>query len=279
MPELPEVETLRQDLDDWVVGRTIQSVQVHWQKTIADPEPAAFGDQLAGCRVTGTDRRGKYLILNLDNGANLIIHLRMTGQLLRCATLPDERKHVHVILALDNNEMLLYRDVRKFGRMWLVDDVQQVVGDLGPEPLGDDFTQSAFAQRLAQHRGMIKPLLLNQRFIAGLGNIYTDEALFMASIHPERRACDLTETDAANLYDAIRAVLVQGIRHRGTTLNDFCDLEGETGENQNSLSVFQRTEEPCPRCGTQIQRAVVGGRGTFFCPKCQASDDKNTVLV
>jgi formamidopyrimidine-DNA glycosylase len=269
MPELPEVETIRRGLENALVGQAIEAVDVRWPGTIDSPAVDAFTAKLLGRRIVGVGRRGKYLILELTGGWYLLIHLRMTGQLLLCGEMPAKNKHIHVIFYLDDGRLLCFRNVRKFGRMYLVSDPAQVVGDLGPEPLGEELDEATFAARLREHRGMLKPLLLNQHFLAGLGNIYVDEALFASRLGPRRKANTLTEAEISDLYRAIRQVLRQGIRNRGTTLDDFCDLEGQSGFNQNCLAVFSRQESPCPRCGAEIEKTVVSGRGTYYCPECQ----------
>lgn len=269
MPELPEVETIVQGLRRRLLGRRFTGVQVFWPGALHQVSPEFFRQQVAGRQVLDVARRAKFLVLTLSDGLYMLIHLRMTGQLLLCPALPEERKHIHVAFALDDGTWLYFRDVRKFGRIYWVDDCVEVLGCLGPEPLSDDLSLEAFRARLGSRQGMIKPLLLDQRFLAGLGNIYADEALFQAGLDPRRRVEALDEDEVGRLYEAIRAVLRQGIANGGTTLDDYRDAEGQTGRNQESLAVFRRAEEPCPRCGTIIQRLVVGGRGTFICSNCQ----------
>jgi formamidopyrimidine-DNA glycosylase len=236
---------------------------------IARPAVEEFKYRLVGQRILDVKRRGKHLVVALSGGQSLIVHLRMTGRLLIKNRGDELDKHDHLIFELDDGRELRFNEVRKLGRMYLVDDEDEVVGGLGPEPLDDDFAPADFAALLSGRRGMIKPLLLNQRFMAGVGNIYADEALFSARIHPERRADTLTAEEIEYLYSAIRQVLAQGIQNRGTTISDYLDAEGRAGENQDYLRVFRRADQPCPRCGTPIERTVVGGRGTYFCPKCQ----------
>jgi len=267
MPELPEVETIARSLREHLVGRTITGVRSGWDNLIAKPMVDEFKRRLVGQRVLSVKRRGKYLVLSLSDQGSLIFHLRMTGRLLikNCADELD--KHDHLILELDKGQELRFNEVRKLGRVYLVDDESEVTGGLGPEPLG--LTLTDFAVLFSGKRGKIKPLLLNQRFIAGIGNIYADEALFVAHIHPERRVESLTPEEIERLYNAIRQVLRQGINNRGTTLATYRDAEGREGGNQDYLLVFRRTDQPCPQCGTPIKRTVVGGRGTYFCPRCQ----------
>jgi len=278
MPELPEVETIARGLREPLVGRQFTGVRIGWENLVARPTVKEFVRGLVGQRILGVKRRGKYLIFALSGGKSLIIHLRMTGRLL--IKNPDDEldKYDHLIFELDDGRklpcscttgQLRFNNVRKLGRVYLVDDEDEIVGKLGPEPLDDDFTPAGFAALLSGRRGRIKPLLLNQRFMAGVGNIYADEALFAARIHPERRADALTTEDIERLYGAIRRVLHQGIENRGTTLSDYLDAEGREGRNQEYLRVFRRTGQHCPRCGVPIERTVVGGRGTYFCPRCQ----------
>lgn len=274
MPELPEVETVAAGLrDGGLTGRRINSVAVRWPKSVARPGVAAFRKGLRGRRITTVERRGKFLLLALDNARTLLVHLRMTGHLYFAA--PDEPSHghEHVVLELDDGRELRFRDTRKFGRWWLVSDPETVVGHLGPEPLAPTFRATGFTQRLAQRRGMLKPLLLNQSFIAGLGNIYVDEALWAARLHPERRAETLTDDDRRHLYRTIRRALRRGIRSSGTTLGrgltTFHSVSGRRGTNRAKLNVFRRTGRPCPQCRTPIQRLIVGQRSTHICPRCQ----------
>jgi formamidopyrimidine-DNA glycosylase len=269
MPELPEVETIVRGLREPLVGRQFTGLRVGWESLIARPPVEEFKRGLIGQRILGVKRRGKYLIFALSGGGGLIIHLRMTGRLT--IQNPDDvlDKHDHLIFELDDGRELRFNNVRKLGRVYLVDDEDEVVGKLGPEPLDDDFTLADFAALLSARRGMIKTLLLNQRFMAGVGNIYADEALFAAYIHPERRADTLTAEEIECLYHAICRVLRQGIENRGTTLSAYRDAEGREGSNQEVLQVFRHAGQPCLRCGTPIERTVVGGRGTYFCPRCQ----------
>ena len=269
MPELPEVETIARGLQELLIGRQFIGVRVGWENLVARPTVEEFKRGLVGQRILGVKRRGKYLVFTLSSGGSLIVHLRMTGRLLIKNADDELDKHDHLIFELDDARELRFNEVRKLGRVYLVDNEDEVVGDLGPEPLDDDFTSADFAALLSGRRGMIKPLLLKQQFMAGVGNIYADEALFAARIHPERRADTLTAEETEGLYHALRQVLRQGIENRGTTLTAYRDAEGREGENQDYLQVFRRTGQPCPRCGTPIERTVVGGRGTYFCPKCQ----------
>jgi len=269
MPELPEVETIKRDLRRLLVGRTIVGVGVGWEGCVDRPSLEEFGEQIAGRRIEDVGRRGKFVVFTLSGGLALLVHLRMTGSLLvKEASTPWE-PHTRLCLGLDDGQELRFVNVRKFGRLYLVADPEEVLGDLGPEPLDEDFRVEDFCALFNNRRGMIKPLLLNQRFIAGLGNIYVDEALFEGGLHPRRRADTLTSDELARLYGAIRHVLRQGIAEEGTSRSDYVRPDGSEGRHQNSLLVSGRAGEACPRCGTTIERLVVGGRGTYICPRCQ----------
>lgn len=271
MPELPEVETIVRGLRPDLQGRVILTAEVDWPRTVATPTVETFRRRIAGQRIETVNRRGKYIILQLSGGDQLLIHLKMTGGLQVMSSDATSGKHVRAVFRLDDGRQLWFRDTRKFGRLHLTADPDTVVGELGPEPLADDFTLEAFAVLLRRRRGRLKPLLLNQRFIAGLGNIYADEALFAAGLHPQRTADTLNDAEIAALYHAVRRVLCQGIENRGTTLNDrsYRDATGEEGDNQAHLRVYGRAGQPCARCGASVQRIVLGGRSTHFCPQCQ----------
>ena len=270
MPELPEVETIARELRPGLTGRTIISVQVNWPRTVALPQEdvARFAEGLIGRKIAEMGRRGKFILIALDSGSTLIVHLRMSGQLLLAPC--GQAEHLRAALKFADDSALYFYDARKFGRLWLTDNAAQVVGDLGPEPLAETFTLQLLIDRFRGRRGMLKPLLLDQRFIAGLGNIYADESLFRAGLHPQRGVDTLNEAEVARLHEAIREVLSQAIEHHGTSFDGaFVRPHGEQGRQQEGLSVYQQADLPCVRCGTPIQRIVVGGRGTYFCPRCQ----------
>lgn len=269
MPELPEVETIKNDLRPLLVGRVITGVRVGWEGCVDRPSVKELSHQVVGSRIEDVGRRGKFLVLRLSSGRALLVHLRMTGRLLLVdATLPWQ-SHTRFSFRLDNGEELRFVNVRKFGRLYLVDDPQEVLGDLGSEPLADDFELEDFVALFEGRRGMIKPLLLNQRFIAGLGNIYVDEALFKAGLHPLRKADSLSTDELGRLYGAVREVLRQAIEDKGTSRSDYVRPDGSEGTHQRRLLVSGRHGEPCPCCGAPIERSVVGGRGTYICPRCQ----------
>jgi formamidopyrimidine-DNA glycosylase len=270
MPELPEVETFARGLHEPLVGRTFTCVSTNWARNIAYPTLDEFETQIAGRRVEAVGRRGKYVVITLDRGY-LLIHLKMTGSLRVLPADEPMDPHVRVLFDLDDGRQLCFRDPRKFGRIYLVDAIEQVTADLGPEPLSDDLTLDAFRALLQRRKGRLKSLLLNQEFIAGLGNIYANEALFAARLHPERLANTLTQQEQANLYDAIREVLAQAVAAGGTTLRDggYTNADGEAGRFQVDLAVHDRAGEPCRVCGTPIERLVIGARSAYFCPRCQ----------
>lgn len=277
MPELPEVETVVRDLRPRVVGRTITGATVHWRRTIATPSPREFARQIRGSRIVAITRRGKYLVFRLRGrdvarrGVTekyLLVHLRMTGGFRLDPRGARRDKHMHVHLQLDDGRELRFRDPRKFGRMWLVDDPARVTAKLGPEPL--DISAKAFAARFEKRRGHLKPLLLDQTFLAGLGNIYVDESLWYARLHPLRAAETLTPVERGRLYRAIQRVLTRAIAVGGTSIDVMYQrVNGASGGFQDSLRAFDREKRPCRRCGTPIVKTVVAQRGTHFCPACQ----------
>ena len=276
MPELPEVETIARNLakgDEQtpsVLGQRIVSSSVFWAKTVAEPDLLSFHSAIKNQSVLNVSRRGKFLIFDLDH-AFLLIHLRMSGDLImRYAetTLPLNvplLAHDHVYFHFANHWHLAFNDTRKFGRVWLTPDLNQVLGKLGPEPFDPKLTGTAFAHKLSKYKRQLKPLLLDQHFIAGLGNIYTDEALFVAGLHPKRLSNSLSFDDANRLLRAIRKVLRLGIEHNGASI----DWAYKGGRFQNYFQVYQQTGNPCPHCGKPIQRTVIGQRGTHFCERCQ----------
>lgn len=271
MPELPEVETVVRDLRPHLIGRKIIGAQVRWKKTVATPSAHEFEKSICGSKVTAITRRAKYLIFHLRQRAAtkyLLVHLRMTGGFHLDSPKTPRDKHMHVVLKLSDGYELRFRDTRKFGRMWLVDDPEQVVGKLGPEPL--EISVREFHTLFAKRRGNLKPVLLDQSFIAGIGNIYADESLWYAKLHPLRRVESLTRDERARLYRSIRHVLTCAIAVGGTSIDVmYKRVNGMSGGFQDSLRAFDREERPCRRCGTPIVKTVVGQRGTHFCPTCQ----------
>ncbi|MEJ5241464.1 MAG: bifunctional DNA-formamidopyrimidine glycosylase/DNA-(apurinic or apyrimidinic site) lyase [Anaerolineales bacterium] len=267
MPELPEVETIARNLRADVCGRQVRAVSVLWPRTIAEPSPEAFVPRLTGQSILGVSRRAKYLIFSLSRDT-LLIHLRMSGDLQWRAPGEPPQKHDRLWLSLyaDGEERVLaFHDPRKFGRVWLVEQADRVLGDLGPEPLEEAFTAQMLFERLQASHRQIKALLLDQRFLAGLGNIYSDEALHRAGIHPLRFASDLSEREATHLWQAIRDVLEEGIRRNGASI----DWVYRGGEFQNYFQVYARQGEACYRCGQPIQRLRIAQRSSYFCAGCQ----------
>lgn len=276
MPELPEVETYIRDLEPELTGRTVVAACVHWPRTIAEPDAAHFPERITGLRFVSFGRRGKYMLFGMDPIPNttLIVHLRMTGKLLLKPADAPVDSHTHVLLHLDNGSALHYNDSRKFGRIWLVPDAAPVLQKLGPEPLSAAFTASGVQERLRGRKASIKALLLDQAIVAGVGNIYADEALFRAGLHPARPGGSLNEKEATALRDAVRTVLRDGIAGQGSSLGDsnlqnYVRPGGTPGSFQDLHAVFRRTGEPCPVCGTPVARITLAQRSTHFCPACQ----------
>jgi formamidopyrimidine-DNA glycosylase len=277
MPELPEVETVARGLAAVLVGRTVTGVDVRWARTLLPPEPGSFARRLTGQSVTTVGRRGKWIVIELSGGDTLLIHLRMTGRLEVGSGESSDDAHLRVLFSLDDGNQVRFNDPRKFGRIALTADPQERLGELGPEPLGDEFTAARLGEMLARRRGRIKPLLLNQRFLVGLGNIYADESLWRAGVHPQRRAGGLAPAEVHHLHWAIREVLQAAIDSGGTTLADtaYRQPDGQSGAFADLLSVYGREGQPCPRCRTDIERIVVTQRGTHLCPQCQPVAEPN----
>ncbi len=274
MPELPEVETYVRELEPELLGRRIVAAQVYWPRTIAAPHPDAFAQAAAGLRFVSFGRRGKFMLLGMDNGATLLVHLRMTGKLLIKPAGAEPEAHTHVVFELDDGRRLHYVDTRKFGRLWLTEEPESVVGGLGPEPLGEEFCAAALGPRLAGRKAAIKALLLDQRIVAGVGNIYADEALFLAGIHPARPAGSLRPDEVERLCAAIQNVLERGISLRGSSLGgsalqNYLRPAGERGGYQDEFRVYGRTGRLCLTCGAPIERTVIAQRSSHFCPTCQ----------
>ncbi len=312
MPELPEVEYTARQLRATVIGKTIHSADVFWERTIGHPDVADFLAEIAGRTIEGVRRRGKFLLLDLSGNLFLSIHRRMTGNFLllpsgweidtslrgtdpitwnvkgpsfvqteqsvensagvdrRPITL-SQIQYCRMCLNFTDGERLLFTDLRKFGRveLWSRSQEGEAFAGLGPEPLEDMFTPGQLIEALRLRKTSIKPALLAQTIVVGLGNIYADEALFYAGIHPLRQANSLTPEEIHKLHEGIVVVLTNGIEHGGTSFNDYRDLWGEAGDNYNHVQVYQKDGTPCIRCGTPIQRIVVAQRSTHFCPTCQ----------
>ncbi|TVR70749.1 MAG: bifunctional DNA-formamidopyrimidine glycosylase/DNA-(apurinic or apyrimidinic site) lyase [Sphaerobacteraceae bacterium] len=273
MPELPEVETVRRTLQPHLAGRTIAGVHVgEYQRCVATPDVEEFRERLIDSRITRVGRRGKFILLHLSTSDVVTIHLRMTGEVSIVDPVVPADAHVHLWLDLENGKQVRYRDVRKFGRWSLLTENQYAIFDdsIGPEPLEPELTAEKFTAMLQGRKRILKPLLLDQQFLAGVGNIYADEALYRAGIHPRRHSCDLSANECERLLHEIRLVLSSALEHRGTTLRDYRDGNGEPGENLSRLQIYSRSvDDPCHRCGTPIVRELIGQRGTKICPTCQ----------
>ena len=280
MPELPEVETVARDLRPHILGATIVGARCAWARTLRTHTPEAFGEAIAGRHVEAVGRRAKLVVVELSGDAALTIHLKMTGQLFVVPADAPADPYVRLVLELEGGREIRFRDIRKFGRVGLYgrDPVSRelvtevggsaVFADLGPEPLDPEFTVRDFRRHLRRRKGRLKPLLLDQSFLAGVGNIYADEALWTARLHPLRAASSLRPSDERHLYQAIRTILAEAVERRGSSIDDYTAPDGD-GSMQERLQVYQRTGEPCPRCGRPIKRIVIGARSTHFCSWCQ----------
>jgi len=273
MPELPEVETMVRDLRPRLSGRRIVEVDAPFAGSISWPTLAVFRKRACGAHILDIRRRGKYALFDLESQDVLAVHRGMTGSLLLRRPSDPMERHVRVILHFDNDRSLRFNDARKFGSLSITKgsgEERTLPWDrLGLEPLGEDFDVERFRNGLKGRKAPIKSLLLRQDVVAGLGNIYVDEALHLARVHPQRQSRTLTRQEVGRLQAAIREVLEAGVEGRGTTFSSYIDIEGRAGTNQHSLRVFRKSGSPCPACATVIQRIVVGGRGTHICRECQ----------
>jgi len=273
MPELPEVESVRRQLAPLLEGRRFERVEVSDPRLTRPADPAAVARSLEGERVAELGRRGKYLIVRFESGRALLIHLRMTGSLRHAhgGTLADD-PHRRAVVRLDDGSDVAYRDIRRFGTWALLERGEEdtyLAERLGAEPLGRSFTAARLGARLANRRAPVKAAILDQRTLAGVGNIYADEALWYARVHPLREARSLDEGETAALHRGIRRALERGIERQGSTLRDYRLPDGESGGMQHEFKVYGRDGEPCERCGTPIEKIRVAGRGTWYCPTCQ----------
>src|SRR6476659_9249254 len=273
MPELPEVETIRTNLEPKLLGRRFEEVEILDSRLTRPVDPAEVAAELTGERVAAVDRRGKYLIVRFESGLVLLIHLRMTGKLTYSKNgASAAAPHLRAVVRLDDGSDVTYRDVRRFGT-WLVlgpDELEPyLAARLGVEPLGPGFSGRDLSERLGRRRGPVKGVLLDQRTLAGVGNIYADEALWRARIDPRRPANELHQAEIGALHRGIRRALEAGIARQGATLRDYRAPDGAAGGMQHEFKVYGRAGEPCPRCGAPIEKTRVGGRGTWFCPGCQ----------
>ncbi len=272
MPELPEVETIRAGLEPRLVGRTFDRVEISDPRLTRPHDPGEVAAELEGERVSALERRGKYLVVRFETGRVLLIHLRMTGSLRLLRNGDDDDSYRRAVVNLDNGSDVAYRDVRRFGTWLLLEP-----GDLDPylaarvggEPLGRALTARSLAGRLSRRRAPLKAVVLDQRLFAGVGNIYADEALWWARLHPLRPACELTQKELEGLVRGIKRALRRGIARQGATLRDYRNADGARGEMQTEFRVYGRDGEPCFRCGHAIEKTRAGGRGTWYCPQCQ----------
>jgi formamidopyrimidine-DNA glycosylase len=267
VPELPEVETIKNELSPHIIGRRFTGVTVYDAKLVCQPSVEDFHQKLTGRRVISLERRGKYLIFHLSDGMALIIHLKMAGALLLNPEQAD--RHTRVIFHLDNSNQLIFTDRRRLGNIWLIENEQAITGKLGPEPLTPEFTAETLAKRLQKRKAPIKAVLLDQAFIAGIGNMYADEALFAARIHPLRKANSLSPREIEKLHKAIVDILRSAIDSKGASVDTYKLPDGELGSAHSNFSVAHRGGKLCPICGTPIQRLAIRNRGSYFCPKCQ----------
>ena len=273
MPELPEVETVRATLAPLLIGRRLDRVDILDTRLVRPFEPLAVAAELEGERIEAVERRGKYLVFRFESGRSLLIHLRMTGSLrhARAGSLGDD-PHRRAVVRLDDGSDVAYRDVRRFGTWLLLEPGElepYLDRRLGAEPFSRAFTSRRFGERLAGRKAPIKAVLLDQRTLAGMGNIYADEALWRARIHPLRPAGDLAPDEIKRLHSGVRRALEAGIARQGATLRDYSTPDGGRGRMQHEFKVYGRGGEPCDRCGTPIAKTRVAGRGTWYCPSCQ----------
>lgn len=273
MPEMPEVEMIRRTLIDRVSGRNIKEVEFLLSRLVKWPSAGEFQAVLTGKKIVDLTRRGKYLLFHLDNQLIMVVHLRMTGRLSYVTPGMEVDKFARIIFKLDNGDCLVYGDTRTLGTLYLLppEELWRISGlvSMGPEPLSPEFTLEYLAQVLKKRHGNIKAVLLNQKYIGGLGNIYVDESMAIAKVHPERIASSLTGGEVELLFHAINKVIADGINHGGTTFRDYRDGDGKKGSHQEYLAVYGRKMAPCLSCGTPILWKLIAGRGTHFCPECQ----------
>jgi len=267
MPELPEVETIKNELSPWIVGQSFTGVTISDERIVAEGSAEEIRRGLIGRTVESLGRRGKYLIFCLSNGRSLIIHLRMTGALLLNPKEID--RYTRAVFHLSSGHRLAFTDQRRLGLMWLADDANTVVGKLGPEPLDECFTTEILGQRLSRRRTPVKASLLDQCLIAGIGNMYADEALFAAGIHPLRTANDLSPQEVRTLHNCICRILQAGISSKGASVDTYVRPEGQLGTAHCDFKVAHRGGEACSICGSTIERVPIRNRGSYFCPRCQ----------
>jgi formamidopyrimidine-DNA glycosylase len=274
MPELPEVETIKEDLRVLVVGSKVERAEVLDPSLVEQPSMEEFVGRLEGIGIVGTRRRAKHLIVKLKSGDSLVFQLKIGGQLLLVPPVEEPGTALMLVLYLDGERRLFLRDETGFTRARLLDagELEERLSSLGPEPLEDGFGADYLPRVIGSRRAQIKPLLLDQKVVSGIGNIYVDEILYDARLHPRRKANTLSEGEWKALYDAIRSNLAAGVEHRGTTVRLFRDVLDRPGEHQNYLRVFEKQGQPCPGCEGRVVREKVSGRPSHFCPECQWED-------
>ena len=271
MPELPEVETIKNELATNIIGCIITDVTLLWDRMLRQPSPEQFYHNILGKKITKLIRRGKYLIFRLDSGDSLIIHLKMSGSLILGVDSPP--KYTRAIIQLDNRLNIFFCDPRKFGRISLVKDVDNITEKLGPEPLEPTFTAQVLAQKLEKRKTPLKAVLLNQTLIAGIGNMYADEALFTAKINPLRPANSLSQDEIKRLHYAIQKVLIEAIKSKGASVSNYFRPDGEMGRAHSHFKVAHQKGKLCSICSNSIKRIRIRQRGSYYCPVCQPKKD------
>ena len=272
MPELPEVDQVRKTLAPHVVGKKIKNVEIRLPRLIQYPSAEEFAAKLSGKTIQSIERRGKYLRLDVGKDVYILVHLRMTGALLAVAKKAPEPDYAKIRFELTGPEDLWFTDIRTFGTLYLIDHDDKIIegyATLGPEPIGTALTADYLEKACKKKTGAIKAVILDQKIVAGLGNIYADEALFAAGILPARQANKLTKEEYENLVKAMKKVIAQGLKNHGTTFRNYQDAEGHKGDNVRYLMVYSRKGEPCKVCGTKLEQIKVAGRGSVYCPHCQ----------
>ena len=274
MPELPEVETIKEDLRELVSGSKVERAVVLDTSLVEQPSTEEFINRLDGVRITGARRRAKHLIMELDSGDSLVFQLKIGGQLLLVPPVEEPKTALMLVLHLDGDRRLFLRDETGFTRARLLDEgeLEERLSPLGPEPLEAGFEAGYLQRVIGLRRAQIKPLLLDQKVVSGIGNIYADEILYDARLHPRRKANTLSNEEWEELHEAIRTNLAAGVEHRGTTVRLYRDVLDRPGEHQDYLRVFEKHGRPCPGCEGEVVREKVGGRPSHFCPECQRED-------
>jgi formamidopyrimidine-DNA glycosylase len=266
MPELPEVETIKNELSPFIIGHTVKGVDIFWDKMVRQPSLEEFKRRVVGKKITALSRRGKYLFFHLDGDGVLVMHMKMTGSLL---VNPSEDKFSRAVFHLDNGAAIHFWDPRKFGVMWLDDNTSAVASELGPEPLDPAFTPTVLSKLMKDRKAPVKAVLLDQSIIAGIGNMYADEALFAAKLHPLKPAGGLSAEEISRLHHAIRQVLRRALTRGGASVRNYIRPDGRPGTAHDEFVVAHGVGKNCPGCGGPIERIVVRGRGTYICPRCQ----------